>query len=79
MEDEMVELEVITVFDKDYVILKEMPYKGVTYLALSNLADENDVLFRKMDGDDRDSILPLDSEEEFELACRLLLESEGIL
>lgn len=79
MDDAMVELEVVTISDKQYLIIKEMPYEGVTYLALSNIADENDFFFRKMNGDDKDTILPLESDEEFNLVCELLLKSEGVI
>lgn len=68
----MNELEVITVNDKEYVIIKEVQHNDTTFLYLSNLVDENDTLIRKRDK--KNDVFPLESEEEFELACNLLLK-----
>lgn len=68
----MNELEVITVNDKEYVIIKEVEHNDITFLYLSNLLDENDTLIRKRDKNK--DVFPLESEEEFELACNLLLK-----
>lgn len=66
------ELEVITLGDKDYFILNEVKRNGVTYIYLSNVEDRDDTLIRKSSKDDDSIFIPLETEEEFELACLLL-------
>lgn len=66
------ELEIITLGDKDYFILNEVKRNGVTYIYLSNVEDKDDTLIRKSSKDDDTLYVPLESEEEFELACLLL-------
>lgn len=70
------ELEVITLGDKDYYILNEVKRNGVTYIYLSNVIDRDDTLIRKSSKDDEDMYIPLQSEEEFELACLLLFRNK---
>lgn len=65
-------LEVITLGDKDYFILNEVKRNGVTYIYLSNVEDRDDTLIRKSSKDDDSIFIPLETEEEFELACLLL-------
>ena len=70
------ELEVITLGDKDYYILNEVKRNGVTYIYLSNVLDRDDTLIRKSSKDDEELFIPLETEEEFELACLLLFRSK---
>lgn len=70
------ELEVITLGDKDYYILNEVKRNGVTYIYLSNVLDKDDTLIRKSSKDDEELFIPLETEEEFELACLLLFRSK---
>ena len=70
------ELEVITFGDKDYFILNEVRRNGTTYIYLSNVEDKDDTLIRKSSKDDDTLFVPLDSEEEFELACLLLFRNK---
>ena len=70
------ELEVITLGDKDYFILNEVRRNGTTYIYLSNVEDKDDTLIRKSSKDDDTLFVPLDSEEEFELACLLLFRNK---
>ena len=70
------ELEVITLGDKDYYILNEVKRNGVTYIYLSNVLDKDDTLIRKSSKDDEELFIPLETEEEFELACLLLFRNK---
>ena len=68
------ELEVITIDDKDYVIIESVDHENNKYLYLSNVIDEEDTLIRKINKDDENKVLPLRDENEFELACNLLFK-----
>lgn len=70
----MKELEVITIDENDYFVIKEIKLDSVSYLYLSNVNDEEDRLIRKINLDDPNTLLPLQNEEEFEKACNLLLK-----
>ena len=71
----MKEFEVVEINAMSYIILKEVTYKETSYLYLSNINDEEDTLIRKAEGD---MIIPLTSEEEFEIACNLLIK-QGLI
>ncbi len=60
----MVEFEALDIDDKVYLILDRSIIDGIEYLYLSNEADEEDIMFRKVDPEDNDFIIPLDNEEE---------------
>lgn len=71
----MRDVEVVDINDNTYIILKEVKHKETSFLYLSNINDEEDTLIRKSDGD---NLVPLASEEEFEIACNLLVK-EGLI
>ena len=60
----MVEFEALDIDGIEYLILDRSVIDGEEYLYLSNSEDENDVMFRKVDKNDKDFIIPLDNEEE---------------
>ena len=66
------ELEIITLGNTDYYILSEVKFNGVTYIYLGNVLDKDDTLIRKSSKEDEELYIPLESQEEFELACLLL-------
>lgn len=68
------ELEVVTIHNTDYAIINEIPYKDTIYLFLSNLNDEDDAIIQKLDKD-MDTIIPLDDDKEYDLACSILFRS----
>lgn len=70
----MKDLEVVTIDENQYLVLKEVKHDDISYLYLSNINDEEDTLIRKTDKKDKDMILPLENEQEFEIACNLLLK-----
>lgn len=69
------EIEVVEINGTEYMIIKEVKHKDTSYLYLSNINDEEDTMIRKTDGD---MLVPLASEEEFEIACNLLVK-EGLI
>ena len=71
------ELEIITLGNVDYYILNEVKHNGVTYIYLSNVLDKDDTLIRKSSNEDEELYIPLESQEEFELACLLLFRGTG--
>lgn len=70
----MKELDVVTINDQDYVVLKECTKNDKTYLYLSNINDDDDTLIRKVDENDNSTVVPLENENEFELACNLFIK-----
>lgn len=69
------DVEVIVIDKKEYAILKELEINSTTYLYLSNLVDKDDIMIRKLDKFDNDTIIPLDSDKEFDLACSLFFKN----
>ena len=57
------ELEVITIDNKDYAILKETEYNDTTYIFLSNVANQDDIMIRKSSEEDKDLFVPLYNEK----------------
>lgn len=68
------EVEVVEIDDKNYIVIKEATKDDKTFLYLSNINDEEDTLIRKLDIDDKNKVLPLENDEEFELACNLFIK-----
>lgn len=68
------EVEVIAIDNKRYAVIKEITHNDNTFLYLSNLEDEEDTLIRKVDKNQKDLVIPIE-EQEFELACSLLLKN----
>ena len=60
----MIDVDVYTINGEDYYLLAEEVIKGVSYLYLSKVDDENVFMFRKRDIDDAEILLTLDNEEE---------------
>lgn len=60
----MIDVDVYTINGDDYYLLAEEVIKGVSYLYLSKVDDENVFMFRKRDIDDAEILLTLDNEEE---------------
>lgn len=69
------ELEVITIDNKDYVVIEEVKHNNKTFLYLSNIINDEDTLIRKLDENDKNNVLPLQDEQEFEIACNLLFKN----
>ncbi len=66
----MDEIEVVTIDDREYYVLQEVKKENKTFLFLSSTMDEDDTLIRKVENN---QLVPLEDEQEFEVACNLLL------
>lgn len=66
------EMDVVTINDKEYLIMKKIKFKDNIFVYLSNVLDEDDVLIKKMS---EDKIVSLESVNEFELACNIFLQN----
>ena len=60
----MKEVDIYTFDDKNYVLLDRIE----DYLFLSNEKNDHDMMIRKVDANDEETLLPLESDEEFEKA-----------
>lgn len=70
----MKEYEIITIDNKDYAIVNEIEENGTNYIYLVNPSNEADVMIRKSAKEDKNTYIPLDNEEEFNLANLLLFK-----
>lgn len=70
----MKEVEVMTIDNKDYLIMKEVFEGETSYVFLSNVNDPEDVMIRKSSERDKDLYIPLENEEEYHLATLLLFK-----
>lgn len=68
------EVEIITINDTDYMIMKEAEHNGITYIFLSNPNDPADIMIRKNSKENEDEYGPLENEEEFNIACLALFK-----
>ena len=71
----MNEYEVINIDNKDYLIVNEINHKGTTYIYLVNPKNEADVMIRKSSKQDPDLYVPLENDDEFNLANLLLFKN----
>ena len=60
----MIELQAYEIDGIDYLVLEKIVNDGETYLYLANSNDPEDIMFRKIDKNDTDYIIPLENEEE---------------
>ena len=65
----MKEVDIYTFDNKNYVLLDRIE----NYLFLSNEKNDHDMMIRKVENEDEETLLPLDSDEEFEKALLLLV------
>lgn len=67
-------IDYVIIDDKKYGILKETTYNNATYVFLANLNNPKDQLIKKYYEANKDELLPLDSEEEFNYILTLFVE-----
>ena len=67
-------IDYVIIDDKKYGILKETTYNDATYVFLANLNDPEDQLIKKYYETNKDELLPLDSDEEFNYILTLFVE-----
>ena len=71
----MKDVEVVEIDGVEYAILKEIKHNNNTYVYLSNIKDNEDILIQKLDLDDPNTTIPISDDNEFEIACNLLLKN----
>lgn len=67
------EVNVYDIDDKVYMLMNELEDNNIHYMLLVNQDDEDDFLFRKVDGDD---LVPLDNEDEVVRVIQLFDEAK---
>ncbi len=70
----MRDVEVMTVDQKDYIIMKEVMENGTSFVFLSGVDNPDDVMIRKSSPQDPYLYIPLESEEEVHLATLLFFK-----
>ena len=68
----MKKLEIMTIDNNDYIIMKEVKEENTIYVFLSNVNNPEDVMIRK--STDNENYIPLENEEEYKLATLLLFK-----
>ena len=69
----MKEVDIYTFDNKNYVLLDRIE----NYLFLSNEKNDHDMMIRKIENEDEETLLPLESDEEFEKALLLLVNTRS--
>ena len=62
------QVEVLDIDNKKYMVLNEISDNDETYLYLSNINDPKDFLIRKLDKNNKEYLINLDDKEEFKKA-----------
>ncbi len=68
----MREVEIYTIDDQEYMLLDKITKNNDTYLYFSSITEGNNYIIRKLDKNDSNIMIPLDSEEEVKKAILLL-------
>lgn len=68
------DIETITIDNKEYIIAEELENNNTTYLYLVNEQDENDTFIRKLSAN-KEEIIPLNNEKEVIEAGKLFLQN----
>lgn len=72
----MKEVEIYNIDEKEYMLLNRLVSNDDTYLYFSNVSEGNDFIIRKLDQEDPDMMVPLDSEDEVKKAILLLTNKQ---
>ena len=75
----MQQVEIIDIDNKKYMVLNEIEDNGETYLYLTNIKNPKEFLIQKVDKNDKDYLINLDDEEEFNRALSLFNNSSSDL
>lgn len=68
----MRDVEIYTINNKEYMLLKKVEKASDTYLYFSNIEEGNDYIIRKLDPNNREMMIPLSNEDEVKKAILLL-------
>lgn len=72
----MRDVEVYLINGKEYMLLNKVTKDKDTYLYFSNISQEGDYLIRKLNRNNPDEMIPLDSEDEVKKAILLLTNKQ---
>jgi len=70
------EIEILSIDDKNYGIFKEIKRNDINYLYLVNINDEEDIVIRKSIHNNPNTVIPLEDKNEYNKALLLFLNSE---
>lgn len=71
----MREVDIYSINDKEYMLLRKITKDNTTYLYFTNPEDEEDMVIRKLDKNDPNYMIPLADEEEVKRAILMLTNS----
>lgn len=72
----MVDVDIYDIDGKEYMLLDRITKKKSTYLYLSNIAEGNDFIIRKLNPKNEEEMIPLKDEEEVQKAILLLTNKQ---
>mgnify|MGYP004611882577 FL=1 len=64
-------IEYVIIDDKRFGVISEIPNQDTVYVFLANLEDPSEQLIRKYKIENRDDLLPLETDQEFDFALKL--------
>lgn len=68
----MRDIEIYTINNKEYMLLKKVEKASDTYLYFSSIEEGNDYIIRKLDPNNQEMMIPLSDEDEVKKAILLL-------
>ncbi len=64
-------IEYVIIDDKRFGVISEIPNQDTVYVFLANLEDPSEQLIRKYKIENKDDLLPLETDQEFDFALKL--------
>ena len=64
-------IEYVIIDDKRFGVISEIPNQDTVYVFLANLEDPSEQLIRKYKIENKDDLLPLETDQEFVFALKL--------
>ena len=72
----MVDVDIYDIDGKEYMLLERITQKNNTYLYLSNVAEGNDYIIRKLNPKNEEEMMPLADEKEVQKAILLITNKQ---
>lgn len=64
-------IEYVIIDDKRFGVISEIPNQDTVYVFLANLEEPSEQLIRKYKIENKDDLLPLETDQEFDFALKL--------
>lgn len=64
-------IEYVIIDDKRFGVISEIPHQDTVYVFLANIEDPSEQLIRKYKIENKDDLLPLETDQEFDFALKL--------